>query len=93
MGVTRQEPLDSGYSWRLKCLDAACLLTRFGNPLFAFSYREGNRHRLHGHCRNCRTGRFLRRNGTGKLTTFLCTLMLVHVVFYNIAPALSDTLR
>ena len=40
-----------------------------------------------------RTGKVLAAEWHGKLTTFLLyTLMIAHVVFYNIAPALSDTL-
>ena len=40
-----------------------------------------------------RTGKVLAAEWHGKLTTFLLyMLMIAHVVFYNIAPALSDTL-
>ena len=73
----------------------ACLLTRFGNLLFPcvlLIVKE-----IVTGCMGIavirRTGKVLAAEWHGKLTTFLLyTLMLVHVVFYNIAPALSDTL-
>ena len=73
----------------------ACLLTRFGNLLFPcvlLIVKE-----IVTGCMGIavirRTGKVLAAEWHGKPTTFLLyTLMLVHVVFYNIAPALSDTL-
>lgn len=73
----------------------ACLLTRFGNLLFPcvlLIVKE-----IVTGCMGIavirRTGKVLAAEWHGKLTTFLLyTLMLAHVVFYNIAPALSDTL-
>ena len=73
----------------------ACLLTRFGNLLFPcvlLIVKE-----IVTGCMGIavirRTGKVLAAEWHGKLTTFLLyTLMIAHVVFYNIAPALSDTL-
>ena len=73
----------------------ACLLTRFGNLLFPcvlLIVKE-----IVTGCMGIavirRTGKVLAAEWHGKLTTFLLyTLMIAHVVFYNIAPVLSDTL-